>query len=155
MQHLKLMKRKLLAIAVTFLSAMLFWFGTGLRPHWVYLWIAPVPVLLVAPRLPFSIASISAFFAFSFGGLNSWSYLRHTVSLPLAICIVAMTVPALVFAAAVILFRRFMLREQPIAAALVFPAAWVAFEFTLASLSAKGTWGNLVSNTLDFLPVRS
>jgi apolipoprotein N-acyltransferase len=153
MQHLKLMRRKLLAIAVTFLSAMLFWFGTGLHPHWWYLWIAPVPVLLVAPRLHFSIASISAFFAFSLGGLNSWSYLRHTVSLPLAICIVAITAPALVFAAAVILFRRFMLREQPIAAALVFPAAWVAFEFMLASLSANGTWGNLAYTQLDFLPV--
>jgi apolipoprotein N-acyltransferase len=147
------MRPKLLAIVATLLSAILFWFGTGLRPHWWCLWISSAPVLLVAPHLFFSIAWISAFLAFSFGGLNSWSYLRHTVSLPIPIFIMAITAPGFVFSIAVILFRRFIIREQPIAAALVFPAVWVAFEFAFASLSADGTWGNLAYTQLDFLPV--
>jgi apolipoprotein N-acyltransferase len=153
MRQPELVRQTLLAMAAGLLSAILFWFGTGLRPYWWCLWIAPAPILLVAPRLPLSIAWIPAFLAFSLGGVNSWSYLRHTVFLPLAVCILAMTAPALVFAAAVILFRHFIMREQPIAASLVFPAAWVAFEFIFESLSANGTWGNLAYTQLDFLPV--
>jgi hypothetical protein len=33
------------------LSAGLFYFGTGLHPIWSTLWLAPVPVLAIAPRL--------------------------------------------------------------------------------------------------------
>jgi apolipoprotein N-acyltransferase len=31
--------------------AVLFYFGTGLHPIWGFLWLAPIPVLAVAPRL--------------------------------------------------------------------------------------------------------
>ncbi len=37
-------------------SAGLLYFGTGLHPTWWLLWLAPVPVLAIAPRLPGSAA---------------------------------------------------------------------------------------------------
>lgn len=43
--------RILLLIVAGLASAALFYFGTGLHPIWWTLWLAPVPVLAIAPRL--------------------------------------------------------------------------------------------------------
>ena len=41
----------LVALCLT-ASAALFFFGTGLTPVWMLLWLAPIPVLWLAPRIP-------------------------------------------------------------------------------------------------------
>src|ERR1700679_2743189 len=48
---LKPSQNVLVALCLT-ASAGLFFFGTGLTPIWVLLWLAPIPVLWLAPRLP-------------------------------------------------------------------------------------------------------
>jgi apolipoprotein N-acyltransferase len=40
----------LLVVFAGLASAAFFYFGTGLHPIWWMLWLAPVPVLAVAPR---------------------------------------------------------------------------------------------------------
>ena len=53
----------LLVIAAGLASAVLVYFGTGLYPMWPLLWLAPIPVLAIAPRLRSSTAFLVAFVA--------------------------------------------------------------------------------------------
>jgi apolipoprotein N-acyltransferase len=145
--------KELTASGAAAVSALAFWFGMGLNPHWWLIWLAPLPVLLVAPRLRYWPAWITAFVALAVGSLNIWKYLHSYIGLPLRICVLAVVGPALVFAMAVMLFRRFMLRGRPISAALIFPATWVAFEFLSEHWSINGTWGSLAYTQPDFLPI--
>jgi apolipoprotein N-acyltransferase len=71
------MNRKIiLAVATIAASGTMFFFGTGLRPCCWLMWLAPLPVLLIAPRISgfsaFGVAALSWFI----GTLNMWRYLR-------------------------------------------------------------------------------
>jgi apolipoprotein N-acyltransferase len=128
------MKSFAVGSAVVATSAMLFW-GTGLHPIWWLTWFAPLPVLLVSPRLggwrAFWVTALSWFL----GSLNMWHYmLTNFVSLPLVLIFSIM--PACLFGVAVLLFRRFVLRGALGKAALVFPTFWVTLEYRSAGNSA-------------------
>src|ERR1700704_508346 len=75
-------RKTILGVAAIAASGTMFFFGTGLRPLWWLMWLAPLPVLLVAPRVSgltgFGVATLSWFF----GTLNMWRYLRHILVLP-------------------------------------------------------------------------
>ena len=64
-------------------SAVALYFGTGLHPLWWLTWLAPIPVLVVAPRLSQKAAFAMAFLAWAVGGLNLWRYIRVSLSAPL------------------------------------------------------------------------
>ena len=55
-----------LVIAAALATAAFSYFGTGLHPIWWMLWLAPVPVLAIAPRL-----STSAAFLLGSGAVES------------------------------------------------------------------------------------
>jgi len=133
-------------------SAMLFW-GTGLHPVWWLTWFAPLPVLLISPRLrrwhAFSVAALSWFL----GSLNMWRYLLMAIALPLPLVLVFSAVPACLFGLAVLLFRRFILRGALWKAALAFPTFWVTFEYLNNVSSPHGTFSNTGYTQMDFLPV--
>lgn len=143
----------LLAVAALALTALAVYFGTGLTPHWSLTWLAPLPILLIAPRMSWWPAWACAFVAFALGSTNVWPYLHTVIELPLSICVLAVAGPALIFSGAVMLFRRFLLKQRPLAAALVFPLLWVAFEYLIEFKNINGTWGNLAYSQSDFLPV--
>ena len=84
-------------------SAALFYFGTGLQPIWWMVWLAPVPVLAIAPRLGRRAAFLLAAGAWFAGEFNMWSYFTRVVQVPLPITLVLFVVPALVFALGVLL----------------------------------------------------
>jgi apolipoprotein N-acyltransferase len=107
-------------------------------------------VLAAAPRLPFWAAWNTAFFVWSIGDLNIWHYDRALVAVPLPICILALLGPALVFAWAVVLFRRSVLRRALWQAVLIVPALWVAFEYLSENWSPHSTWGNLAYSQMNF-----
>ena len=44
-------------------SALALYFATGLHPFWWLMWVAPVPVLLLAPRVSTGVAFLVAFLA--------------------------------------------------------------------------------------------
>src|SRR5215472_14873873 len=67
------------------LSAALFFFGTGLAPVWCLTWLAPIPVLWLAPRMSASAAFLVAAGAFALGGLNEWYYLTTVIPIWLSI----------------------------------------------------------------------
>ncbi|HTS87579.1 MAG TPA: nitrilase-related carbon-nitrogen hydrolase [Gemmatimonadales bacterium] len=139
------------AVVLILASAALFFAGTGLSGVGALVWLAPVPVLVLAPRLSAVGAACAAFAAYLLGGLNLASYLYSLAPLPLVAA--ALIVPAVVLAGAVLLGRRAVGVLPAWAAALAFPAAWTTYEFLLARLSPNGTFGSLAYTQVDFLPV--
>src|SRR5947207_15628812 len=71
-----------LGVATRIASAGLFYFGTGLHPKWWALWLAPIPVLSIAPRLRATVAFLLGSIAWLIGEMNQWNYVRHEIQLP-------------------------------------------------------------------------
>jgi apolipoprotein N-acyltransferase len=138
----------LVAVAV---SGALLWFGTGLHPVWWLTWIAPVPVLCLAPRVGRWPAQVAAWLAWTIGGLNEWSYLRSVV--PLLPALGVIVGPALVFGFAVMTWRGLVLRGSLARAAVAFASTWVVFEFALQRLSPHSTFGSIAYSQLNCLPI--
>ena len=134
-------------------SAGLFYFGTGLHPTWWTLWLAPVPLLAIAPRLRGGAAFFLGSVAWLIGETNQWNYVRHEIELPLQIAVLYFVVPAVVFGFGVLFARGFLRRGSLFLAALAFPIYWVAYEYLSAIASPHSTWGNLAYTQMDFLPL--
>ena len=100
----------------------MFFLGTGLAPLWPLIWLAPIPLLWVAPRLSARWAFGVAAAAYALGGLNEWSYSRTV--LPTYIVILILVLSACLFALGVTLFRMGVVRGKLWLAVLVFPAYW-------------------------------
>lgn len=141
----------ILAAAATLLSGAAFYFGAGLNPKWWLVWVAALPVLLVAPSLPWGWALLVAFAANALGALSFWNYLRHYLQFPPSAIAVYLFAPAAGIALAVLLFRSFFRRGQVWLAVLAFPSLIVAYQY-LAEL-ALGTFGNTAYTQLNNLPV--
>jgi len=58
------LRNVLLVIAAGLASAALSYLGTGLHPMWPLVWLAPIPLLAIAPRL----RSSTVFFSLSLRG---------------------------------------------------------------------------------------
>ena len=143
----------LLAGAAGVASAVLFYFGTGLHPIWWTLWLAPVPVLAIAPRLSRLTTFLVATAAFLIGGLNMWNYLAHELGLPRPLIIASLVIPAVLFGLGV-LFVRTLIRQGLLgAAALALPVYWVTIEYLAAVSSPHSTFGNLGYTQMDCLPI--
>lgn len=137
------------AVIAVALSALAFHLSMGLQPRWWPIWFASLPLLWVARRLRWWEAGLAALLARSLGGLGTWSY-YEMLQIPLAIRLEALLAPALAFALAVLLFRRFMDRQRPWLAAFVFPSVIVAYEY-LSSLQV-GTFGNSAYTQIGNVP---
>jgi len=129
------------------------YFGSGLHPVWWLTWLAPVPVLLAAPRVSAKLAFLAALFAWGVAGLSLWAYLRHLLGIPLWPVISILLAPALVFAVVVLGYRKLLLRSRLWAASFALPAAWVSYEYLLAVTSPHSTFGNSAYSQMDVLPV--
>ena len=134
-------------------SAALFYFGTGLHPIWWMVWLAPVPVLAIAPRLgrgaAFLLAAARGSRASSICGVTSLA----SWQVPLPITLVLFVVPALVFALGVLLVRGFLRRGVLLKAALAFPVFWVSFQYLSEVGSPHSTFGNLAYSQMNCLPL--
>ena len=146
----KLSNTTLVVLCLT-LSAALFFFGTGLSPAWLLTWLAPIPVLWLAPRLPASSAFFVAAAAFALGSFNEWYYLAIVVTL--WVSVLNTIGPACIFGGAVLLFRSRILKGHLWQAALIVPAFWVAYEYASSIVSIHGTIGNLGYSQMNYLPI--
>ena len=141
-----------LAIAVIFISGGAFYFGTGLQPQWWLMWLAPLPVLLIASRISWRGALLVAFAARLLGSCSTVEYFRVTLNqVSIELRLVYLLLPVLVFTLAVMLFRAFLRRAQYWPAVFAFPSVIVAFEY-LNSLWV-GTFWNTAYTQLNDLPV--
>jgi apolipoprotein N-acyltransferase len=140
------------AAVLAFLSAsVLFGFGNSLDPWWPLLWFAPLPILLFAARSSWWAAAVTAGFSLLAGSFSMWHYFRvlHT---PFAVWAAVYSIAALVFAAAVLLFRALLRRGASWSALLAFPAVWVSYEYARNFLTPHGTAGSFAYSQLNFLP---
>jgi len=140
-------------LAATALAALGWWFGSGVQPLWWLTWLAPLPVLWLAPRVRARWAALAAFAAYAIGGINLWGYLHGYIGLPVMAIIQAAGTPALVLALCVLLFRRLLLRGYALAAALALPVTWVAVEYVNNLVSPHGTFFNVGYTQMDALPI--
>lgn len=147
----------LLALLCAAISTPLIWGATGLQPRWWLLWIALLPLLWYAGRGRARglslLAAAAAFVAWSVGSLNTWSYLRTLIQLPLNVILPICFIPSLFVALAVLLWRRLLLRGRVAAAVLFLPAFWATIEYLNALTSPHSTWANLAYTQSDVLPL--
>ena len=104
--------------------------SSGLHRVWWPVWIAPIPILLLAPRLRWwqlFVAGLAA--RVSAAGLGFWFYMHDVVNFPIWMTLITVVVPGLYFGAGAVLYRVFMRRDRPWCAAMAFPAAIVAGEY--------------------------
>lgn len=146
-------QRLLLVACATGAAAALAWFGTGLAPAWPLVWLAPLPILALAPRLPWWGAGLAALAAWTGGGLGMWGYYAGILKLPPAEALGIVLAPALAFALAALLYRGLLRRGATWMAVLSYPAAWSSLEALASAGSPHGTAGSLAYTQLGFLPV--
>ena len=113
-------------IAATALAALAWWFASGVEPQWWLAWLAPLPMLWLAPRVSARWAALAGFAAYAVGGLNVWSYLHTAVGLPTLPVISFILVGGVMLALCVLLYRRLLLAGHAVAAVLSVPMLWVA-----------------------------
>jgi len=133
------------------LSAIAFYFGTGLHPHWWLTWLAAIPVLVFAYHSPARVAALAAFVAYALGELNFWTYFQ-ILEIPIAVRCLAVVATAMAFVAGVMLSRAFVLRGNRILAVLALPVLWESFEFAM-SWGRNGTALNLSYSQMNCLPL--
>jgi apolipoprotein N-acyltransferase len=142
-----------IAAAVVAVSATLVFFGMSLHPIWLLMWLAPIPVLWFAGRSPVLLSFVVAAAAWLCGALSWWSYLRDYVEAPFVASATALAVPSVLFAGAVLLWRRLLLGGHLWTAVLSLPAAITAIGFIGQILSPNSTFGNIAYSQMDFLPL--
>ena len=145
------LRRLFFAVLCIAASAVAFFYGIGLHPHWYLMWLAPLPIFFLAPCASRWTAVLAAFLAFALGQLTSWGYYRAVTAVP--ITILALFGPAVLFAGLIAAFRAYAIRRHFIRATLIVPAAWVAFEYLNAASSPHSTFANLAYTQMDFLPI--
>jgi apolipoprotein N-acyltransferase len=130
-------------------SAMPFYFGTGLQPVWWLTWLAPFPLLLVSPRLSGRSAFIVSWLAAIAGALNLWRYFYHDLGTPLIVTVLIMVGASAVLALGVYLFRRSAMRGNLLGAAFGFPVFWITYEYLRASTSPHSTALNIAYSQMN------
>ncbi len=145
------LRRAIVIVCAVALTASAYFVSTGLHRVWWLVWLAPLPVLLPAPRLRAWQAFAVAFAARALAALNFWHYLRQVAQFPLWLVWASVLVPAAGFALAVVFYRGLVRKGNPWLAMLAFPVTIVAAEY-LVSLS-QGTFLSTGYTQLENLPI--
>src|SRR3984885_1398742 len=146
------LRRASVILCAVLLTAGAYFLSSGLHRLWWPVWLAPLPILLLAPRLrgwqAFAVALAARTLAAAF---NFWDYLRQVVQFPVWLSLVTILVPAVSFALAVAFYRGLLRKGNPWLAMLAFPVTIVAAEY-LFSLS-QGSFLNTGYTQLENLPM--
>jgi apolipoprotein N-acyltransferase len=129
-------------------TALLYYFGTGLSGIGWLVFMAPLPVLVVSQRLSLRSTLLVSFFAYFLGQLNIVPYFLIFAPPPIVISITLLS--AILFAAAVALFRAETFAMKSWLAVFVFPVLWTSFEFIQSLLSPNGTAGSIAYTQTNF-----
>lgn len=142
-------------VAATLVSAILFWFGTGLHPVWWVTWFAPLPLLFLAGRDRTEISNrtvaIAAFAAWFLGSLNMWHFGHALIGLPVPALLGFSGIPALLLALAILMWRGFLLRGKIWLAAFSLPVFFASAAYVNSVFSPHSTYGNLSYTQMNFL----
>ncbi|MFU8875752.1 nitrilase-related carbon-nitrogen hydrolase [Micromonospora sp. SL4-19] len=139
-------------VTVAVISGWLYRLGSGLRPVAVAVWAAPLPLLVLAPRVPWLVAVSVAAGAWLIGQSGFWSYYTRDVKLPRLLVAMQFVGGCAGVAFIVGLARAHLVDGHVALAALTLPVAWAAMEFLVALGSPHGAWWSLAYSQAD-LPV--
>jgi putative CocE/NonD family hydrolase len=146
-------KLGILATCVLIASSSLLFFGTGPYPVWWLAWFAPLPVLVIAPRIgalpAFGIAALSWFV----GDLNMWHNIRSVLNIPLGVAPLLLILPSCVFGIIVLVHRLLIRRGALWQAALIVPIMWVSYEYLMSIAPPPRTLVSIGYSQMDWLPV--
>jgi apolipoprotein N-acyltransferase len=139
------------AVAAMLVSGTCWWLSFSLGLHWWWpIWLAPVPILWLAPRLTGWATFGLGFTAFLSGRLAWLGYLLSLM--PVMPAVLITLIPPLLFGLALLPARAFLRRGQPVMAAVSFGALWAAMEFLSFVLGKDGTFGSIAYTQAGFLP---
>ncbi len=148
-------KRPALFATLAVLStAALFLVGDGMNPIWPVMWIAPIPVLLLAAETTsWWVAAGAAALSMLLGSLPMLHYLHYVLHLPVTAWLIPFSIASLLFAVGVLLFRGLLHRGAAFSAMIALPAFWSVSEYLASFAPANGTAGSLAYTQERFLPI--
>jgi apolipoprotein N-acyltransferase len=148
-------KRPALFATLAVLStAALFLVGNGMNPIWPVMWIAPIPVLLLAAETTsWWVAAGAAALSMLLGSLPMLYYLHYVLHLPVTAWLIPFSIASLLFAVGVLLFRGLLHRGAAFSAMIALPAFWSVCEYLASFAPANGTAGSLAYTQERFLPI--
>lgn len=140
-------------IAPSFILSGICWYlSCGLNgDSWFLLWLAPVPVLVVALNLSGKKAFAISFLGYLIGRMSWFTYLI-TVATIIPAILFTLLLP-LIFALIVTGTRWIVVKTKFWIGIFPFPVFFTAYEFLLLSFSADGTAGSISYSQANFLPV--
>ena len=140
------------AVPAVLLTALLAWFALGLHPLWPLMWVAPLPLLLLAPTVSGWIAALCAFLAWFAGALTYWIYFAQVIKMPAGITLAIFALMAGSVTLVVLLYRVLVRRGVLWLALVAPPALSVSLDYLNSLTSVHGTNGSPAYTQLDFLP---
>ncbi len=134
------------------LSGICWYLSCGLNgDYWFLLWVAPVPILIVALNSTGKKAFTLSFLAYLIGRISWFAYLIKVATVIPAI-IFTLLLP-LIFALIVVCTRWIVLKTKFPIGILAFPVLFTIYEFLLITLSPDGTAASIAYSQANFLPV--
>jgi len=147
----RLMLAAMLAVLTT---AVLLLAGNGMNPVWPLMWIAFIPVLLLAAETTsWRVAAGAAALSILLGSLTMLYYLHFALHLPVIAWLIPFSIASLLFAVGVLLFRGLLHRGAVFSAVIALPAFWTVCEYLAGFAPTNGTAGSLAYTQERFLPI--
>ena len=140
------------ALIAIFSTGALLSIGNGMNPVWPVMWVALLPVLVLAAETDsWWIAGAAAVFGMLLGSLPMLYYLHGVLHAPVYAWLIPYSLASLLFAAGVLLFRALLRRGAVFSAVIALPALWTVGEYLSSFVPANGTAGSLAYTQLRFL----
>lgn len=148
-------KRPVLAATLAvFTTAALLLAGNGMNPVWPLMWIAFIPVLvLAAETTSWRVAAVAAALSMLLGSLPMLYYIHFVLHAPVTAWLIPFSIASLLFAAGVLLFRGLLHRGAVFSAVIALPAFWTVCGYLVSFAPANGTAGSLAYTQERFLPI--
>jgi apolipoprotein N-acyltransferase len=148
-------KRPTLLAPVAVLStAALLLAGNGMNPLWPFMWVAPIPVLLLAAETTsWRLAAGAAALSMLLGSITMLYYIHFVLHAPLTAWLIPFLIASLLFAVGVLLFRGLLHIGAAFSATIALPAFWTVCEYLASFAPANGTAGSLAYTQERFLPI--
>ncbi|BAW04401.1 nitrilase-related carbon-nitrogen hydrolase [Nocardia seriolae] len=141
------------AVLAVVVSAVLWALGTGMHPWPGAVALAPLPVLLLAPRVSARLCFAAGFLSWYGGALPYLPYFLGTVEQPPSSAYGLLTGTATVYAGLVVSTRALIRRGRLGAAMLALPSGWVLMEYLISLGGPFGAWWSLAYTQSDVLPL--
>lgn len=128
--------------------------GNGMNPLWPVMWVAPLPVLVLAAEAnSWRVAAGAAALSMFLGSLTMLYYLHFVLRAPVIAWCLPFSIASLLFAAGILLFRGLLRRGAVYSAVIALPAFWTFCEYLASFAPANGTAGSLAYTQERFLPI--